>query len=239
MAEKTPDPQQEAIFREVDEDLRHEQMARLWKQYGGYLVGAAILIVAVVAGYQGWTYWQASQRATEARAYELALRQAQEGEGPEALQPLAAFIAEAGTGYESVARLRLGELLVERGQRAEGVAAFRALAEDGDADAVMRDLGRLSAVLHGIEDGDPVELEASLQPLTNPSNALRFSALEATGLLALKQGDSVRALETFQSLSDDPLAPASLRARAEEIVVALGGEPIPPAPQAEAAPAVQ
>ena len=33
------------IFREVDEDLRHEQYKKLWDRFGIYVIGLAVLIV--------------------------------------------------------------------------------------------------------------------------------------------------------------------------------------------------
>ncbi len=42
------------IFREVDEDLRREQFKRLWDRFGTYVIGLAVLIVVVTAGYRGW-----------------------------------------------------------------------------------------------------------------------------------------------------------------------------------------
>ena len=51
------------IFREVDEDIRNERFKRLWDRFGPYVIGVAVLIVVVTAGYRGWQYWQNSQAA--------------------------------------------------------------------------------------------------------------------------------------------------------------------------------
>jgi hypothetical protein len=39
------------IFREVDEDLRREQVRKLWDRFAPYVIGLAVLIVAATAGY--------------------------------------------------------------------------------------------------------------------------------------------------------------------------------------------
>ena len=39
----------EEIFREVDDDLRQDQYFKLWKQYGRFLVGAAVGVVVATA----------------------------------------------------------------------------------------------------------------------------------------------------------------------------------------------
>ena len=37
------------IFQEIDEDLRQDKVARLWKAYGKYLVALAVFIILVIA----------------------------------------------------------------------------------------------------------------------------------------------------------------------------------------------
>ena len=38
------------IFREIDEELRRDNFAKLWERYGQYLIGLAVLIVLITAG---------------------------------------------------------------------------------------------------------------------------------------------------------------------------------------------
>ena len=38
------------IFQEVDEEVRREQLKKLWDRYGNYVVAALVLVVAAVRG---------------------------------------------------------------------------------------------------------------------------------------------------------------------------------------------
>jgi len=38
------------IFREIDEELKQDQLKKLWKRYGTYIVGLLVLIIAGVGG---------------------------------------------------------------------------------------------------------------------------------------------------------------------------------------------
>jgi len=229
VADKIPDPQQEALFREVDEDLREEQMARLWKQYGGYLIAAAVLIVVIVAGYQGWTAYRASQEASEAQAYENAAQAVAQGNAADAASRLADLAASGTTGHAALARLRQAGVLLEQGQTDAALDAYRALAEDGAADAVLRDVGRLLYALHGVDRVDPGAVQAMLAPLAVPNNAFRFSAREVQALLALRQGDTEQARSLFTDLAADAQAPRGVRSRAQDMLGMLGGAPAPKA----------
>lgn len=237
MADQTPDPQQEALFREVDEDLREEQMRRLWKQYGGYLIAAAVLIVVVVAGSQGWKAWQNTQRLDEARAYEAAVRAVAAGNPDEGMAQLAALAASGATGHAALARLREAAVLVGQGKAEEALAAYRALADDTGADAALRDVARVLYALHGLDRLEPGAVQAMVAPLDVPEGAFRFSAREVKALLALREGREEEARTLFAGLAADDQAPRGVRARANDMLGLLGGVPAdaspgtpPPAP---------
>ena len=59
------EPIQDGIFREIDEELRQEQFARLWKRYGRIFVTGACIIVATVAGYKAWENYDLSNRGKQ------------------------------------------------------------------------------------------------------------------------------------------------------------------------------
>ena len=46
--------EQDILLREIDEELKQENLQQLWKKYGTLIVGGALLLVAGVAGFQGW-----------------------------------------------------------------------------------------------------------------------------------------------------------------------------------------
>ena len=45
------------LFAEVDEALRQERVAKLWQEYGRYLIGfiaTLILLTALISAYKSW-----------------------------------------------------------------------------------------------------------------------------------------------------------------------------------------
>src|SRR5258708_8443911 len=53
------------IFQEVDEEVRREQLKKLWDRYGIYAVIAAFLVVAGIAAWRGYS-WLEAKKAAEA-----------------------------------------------------------------------------------------------------------------------------------------------------------------------------
>ena len=44
------------LFREVNEELRREQMKKLWDKIGPLVIGGAVAIVVIIGGSQWWAY---------------------------------------------------------------------------------------------------------------------------------------------------------------------------------------
>ena len=61
------------IFNEVNEEVRREQLKRLWERYGIYLVALCVLIVVGVGAWRGYEWWQGKQAAQSGAAFEQAV----------------------------------------------------------------------------------------------------------------------------------------------------------------------
>lgn len=209
------------IFREVEEDLRRENLNQLWKKYGGFLVAVAVLIVVVVAAFVGWREWRAAKDVEYSARLVTAGDIADAGNLEAALQAYADIADDADGGHELLARLRQAALAGAAGREDETVAAYETVADSG-ADAVYRDLAVLLAVMREMDDADPGDLIERLAPLTGDEGAWRYSARELTALLEHRRGDTDRAIELLAALEQTPEAPPALRDRAREALAAMG-----------------
>ena len=217
------DIRDEVLLREVDEELKKERYAELWKQYGNYVIGAALAVVLGVAGLQGWRVYQTGQREADGESFAQAMALVQAGRPEEAGAAFAALAENANAGYATLARLQAAALRAKQGDTGGAVDIYDSIAGDSAVDGLYRDLAVLLAVMHQLDTGEPAALTARLEPLSADDNAWRYSAMEFTGLLAERAGDRSRAREIFTRLGDDPEAPAGLRARARELLSFLGG----------------
>ena len=61
------------IFQEIDEELRRENLAKLWQRYGKYVFALAVVVVLATGAAVGWREYQSRQRQAEGARYTLAL----------------------------------------------------------------------------------------------------------------------------------------------------------------------
>lgn len=212
------------FFREVNDDYRRDQVARIWRRYSGVLIGLAVLVVAAVGG---WRYWQHSetQRAEAAAArFDAAVRLTRDGKAEEGEKALDALAADAPAGYRLLARFRAA---AEAGKRnaADGAKAYDALADDNAVETNMRDLARLRAAMLRLDDANPAPAVTSLQGLATPTNPWRATAREMLGLEALKRGDYEGAGRWFDQIAADRETPQGLRQRLEIYIALVAAGP--------------
>jgi hypothetical protein len=210
------------IFTEVDEDLRRERALKLWNRYGNYIVAFAIAVVVATAGVTYWKDYQHKQAEAGALRYLAALDQATTDSGASGEQALAAISRDGAEGYAVLARFQQAALKSRNGDPAGASEIYRAIAADSRTDQSLRDAAALLAALNVPDGVDPAEYERQLATLTAPTNPWRHMAREAVAIALIKAGKIAEARAQYTKISDDPDAPPGVRARAAEMLAALG-----------------
>ena len=212
----------ETFLREVDENLRRDQLRDLARKYGGWLIAALILFLAAVGG---WLYWQERQRAAAAEDSEvLAQIYADIGAGRMANVPqrLDALAGDGKGAVRASALFTRAAVALEQQDRATATARFHEIAADEDLAPPYRDLGLIRATSLEFDALKPDQVIARMQPLAKPGNPWFGSAGELTAMALIKQGKKSQAGQLFAAIAADRQVPASIRARAVQIAGTLG-----------------
>ncbi|WP_445678681.1 tetratricopeptide repeat protein [Radicibacter daui] len=214
----------EHLIREVDEELRQEQLKALWDKYGILAIIAVVLVILGVGGYTAWETWQAKQAEARTAALESALNEWQAASSEDdKLRVLQGAASSLDHGGATLARFFEAAQEAKAGHVDQAVAIYEKLAADESQLAPLRSLALLEEVMVQADSGDPAALATKLAPLTAEGSAWRYSARELDAVLALRAGDTDRAKSTLSALADDDAAPQTLRQRVRETLAALGG----------------
>ena len=101
---RTPETN-EAFLREVDEELRRDDMARLWKSWGRVLIGAIAVGLIVLGGWLWWRDYQAKQAGAEGERLTAAVEQLSANRIDPALPVLKELGGSSRPGYRAVAQI--------------------------------------------------------------------------------------------------------------------------------------
>jgi hypothetical protein len=212
------------IFQEVDEEVRREQLKKLWQRYGNYIVAACIAVVVAVGGWRGYEWWQSKRAAESGAAFEQAVALDASGKHDEAEAAFAKLAGDGTAGYRVLARLREAAQIARTDPKA-AVKAYDEIAADGSVDHVMRDLAALRAGFLLVDTSSYGDLRGRLEPLTGANRPFRHSARELLALSAWKDGDMGAARQWADAILADPQSPPGTRSRAEglsELIAASG-----------------
>lgn len=209
------------MAREIDEELRREQLLKLWDKYGLYVLGAALLVVLAVWAWKG--YESSRLRANQAAStqYLLALQDLASKRPDEAQKALEGLVAGAPPGYAVLSRLRLAAHDAEAGNTVDASAAYDQIANDKSVDPLFQDYARLQIAMLKFDTITFPDLRNQLSPLVNDRNPWRHSARELLGLGAAKAGFAGEARTHFQRLLADRTTPQGITERARVLLAML------------------
>ena len=218
------DHEDDALMREIDEDLRHEQARKLWQTYGKYVIGVAVAVVVLVAGYQGWRAYDRSVRMESTDRLIGASTLAEQGQTESAIDSLAKLETDGTGKLDVLVKLRHASLMAKNGDPASAADLYEKIAADGDNPESFRNL---ATILNAVQLLDASKDNAQpvidkLAPLTEGNSEWRHSAREISAMAAITLGQKDKALEWLQANALDPQAPGGVRSRAEELMQAIG-----------------
>ena len=217
----TPDTG-ETFLREVDENLRRDQMRDLGKQYGGWIIGGLLLFLAAVGGYLYWKDQQAKKTQVEGETLsaifaDIAAQKV--STVPQRLKPL----EESGNDIVSAtAKLTQAAMALEKGDRPAALKYYQDVSKDGGLPQPYRDLATVRATALEFDSLKPEQVVERLAPLTKPGEPWFGSAGELTAMAYLKQGQRAKAGKLFADGAADQQVPPSIRTRAVQIAGTLG-----------------
>jgi hypothetical protein len=208
------------LFDEVDEDVRRDQLKKLWDQYSIYIVAGAFLIIAAVGGWRGYQYLEAKKAAEAGSAFDKAVELSDANKHAEAEAAFTELAAKAPSGYRTLARLRAAAEAASRDPKA-AAKSYDDIAADRSVGAPEQDLARVRAAELLLESSSYPTMLQRLEPATAPGATFRHSARELLALSAWRAGDTTAARQWLDLIANDGETPPSLRSRAEALQALL------------------
>ncbi|MET0373293.1 MAG: tetratricopeptide repeat protein [Rhizorhabdus sp.] len=217
-------PTEEAFLREVDDELRREQIQTIWSRYGRL---ALILVALLLAAFAAFLFWrdQATKKA-EAHSEQMsaAIADIQAGRKTEASKKIETLIAEGGTGYNATARFTKAALALQNGDAKAAAALYAGLAADEKVAEPFRELALIRQTMIEYDSLEPQRVIDRMKPLAVEGGAYFGTAAELTAIALIQVNRGAEAGRLLAAVASDKNSPASLRARARQLASSLGAD---------------
>jgi hypothetical protein len=208
------------LFDEVDEEVRREQLQKLWEKYSVHIVAVALLVVAAVGGWRGYQYFEEKKAAEAGDAFNKAVELSEQNKHNEAETAFSDLVAKGPYGYRLLSRFRLAAEVEKRDPKA-AVQMFDELAADRSIGAEQQELARIRAGGILVDSASYADMKQRLEADTAPNATFHHVARELLALSAVRANDSSAARQWLDMISGDADSPPSVRSRAEALQALL------------------
>ncbi len=208
------------LFDEVDEEVRRDQLKKLWDQYSIYIVAGLLLIIAGVGGWRGYQYLEAKKAAEAGAAFDNAVEFSEQNKHVEAEAAFNDLAAKAPSGYRMLARMRAAAEAASRDPQA-AAKMYDEIAADRSVGAEEQDLAKIRAAGLLLETASYPSMLARLESSAAPEATFRHTARELLSLSAWRANDTAASRKWLDLITSDGETPPSMRSRAEALQALL------------------
>lgn len=217
----------ETFLREVDEELRKEQMGRFVTRYGWWIVAAVVLFIGAIGG---WIWWQGREQANAAAEAETlieALDSIEAGNRAAATTRIDRLADSDIEGYRAAALFTRANTQIAAGNSPAAIATLKSIAEDEAFDPSYREAALVRQTLLEYDSLGPREVIRRLRPLAGEGSAWLGTAGEMVAVAYLKVNRPDLAGPIFARIARDENVPATIRTRAVQMAGSLGIDALP------------
>lgn len=197
--------QQQALLREVDEEVRNDELKAMWNKYRVFILGAIFIAIFGAIGLEGFRYYQTQVILKDSNEYTHAEVLASTGKTKEALAAFEKLANEKNTGYAYLSMIRSVPLLEADGKKKEAISLLYTIKDSSDTPEPFKNAAAIALAFRLMDEPTPnvAEIKKFLEPLSVSSSP--WSSIAQNILQLLKQEEN--AAETLPEA--DTSAPAT------------------------------
>lgn len=205
------------VFSEVDEQLRSERFKTSIQKYLPGVLGGLAAVVVLALAYWGWTVHRNSVAEKASAAYAQGVDTLAGGNVAAAYMQFAAAAKPSSAIYRSLSLQQQAGIRLSQGNSAEAVKLFDQAAKIAP-DPMVADAASLKAAYALLDTASYGDIEARLNPLTDPERPFSALAKEALAFAELKAGMTKQARADFVVLTLLASASDDIRKRAQAAI---------------------
>ena len=217
----------EAFIREVDEELRREQMSNIGKRYGLWIIVAVLVALAAFGGWTWWNHHQNTLAGEQGEQLATALDDIQQGRVAQATEIVGKLTSSDKDAVRATALLAQADMLLSKNDTKGAAAAFGKVAADDTLAQPFRDMALVRQTAVEYDSLQPQQVIDRLRGLADKGSPWLGSAGEMVAVAYLRQNKLQQAGQTFALIARTDGVPESVRARAVQMAGSLGVDAAP------------
>jgi hypothetical protein len=212
----------ETFLREVDENLRRDQLRDFFRENLKWIIAGVLLFLATCGAVIWWQQHKVERSSAQVEELSDIYRDISTGDTTKAPQQLSELSDSGSKAIRASAEFTAAAVAIQDGDSKTALAKYRDIAGDSSLPQSYRDAALIRQTALEFDQIKPDEVISRLQPLAKPGQPWFGTAGEMTALAMIKQGKNADAGRLFAAIAKDKNAPETLRQRAVQIAGSLG-----------------
>ena len=217
----------ESFYREVDEELRRDQMKTYWERFGKLVIAGIVLVLAAIGGFIWWQNQKEVKAGERSETLVSAFDDVAVGRRNAAIPKLDGLIQSGSEGHRAAAMLTKADIAIEAKDLKGAAAIYRQVADDTGLARPYRDLALVRMTAVEFDTLPPQQVIDRLKGLAVAGNPWFGSAGEMVALSHLRLNRPQQAAGIFAAMAKDKKLPDTLRSRATQMAGSLGVDAVP------------
>ena len=212
----------ESFYREVDEELRRDQMKTYWERFGKLAIVGVVLVLAAIGGFIWWQNQKQVEAGERSEQLISAFDDIAARRKAAAVTKLDALAKSGAPGHRAAALLTKADLAIESGDLKGAAATFKQVADDDGLAQPYRDLALVRMTAVELDTLPPQSVVDRLKGLAVAGNPWFGSAGEMVAISYMRLNRPQQAGAIFAAMAKDKKLPDTLRSRATQMAGSLG-----------------
>lgn len=212
----------DTFLREVDENLRRDQLRDFFHANAWWLIAAVVLFLAASGGLIWWNQHKLQRSQADVEQLAQIYKDIGSGNMSRTPQQLEHLSSNGSKAVRASAEFTSAAVALQQGNIKSATATYKSIAADDGLPAPYRDAALVRETAIEFDELQPQDVIGRLEPLAKRGEPWFGSAGEMTALALLKQGRRQEAGQLFTAIAKDATVPDAIRARATEFAASLG-----------------
>ena len=209
---------EDALLREVVEDVKNEQLQQLWNKYGLYIIIGIAFVLTATISFESIKSWHEKKNQELSNTYSVAMSLQNQGRLDESLD-IYSSLAKKDTGiYDDLAKIQIANIYLQQEKDDDAKAVLSAMIDSSSTIGQMKKIAVLKLVSYKLDDNKATAQEITdlLAKIEDKDNSDMAKELKA--MLYIRENDITKAKEEYQKIIASGSAPEALKNRALDMI---------------------
>ncbi len=209
---------EDALLREVVEDVKNEELQQLWSKYGLFIIIGVALILTIAISFESIKSWRDKKNQELSDAYSVAMSLQNQGRIDESLEIYTTLAEKASGIYDDLAKFQIANIYFEQGKKDDASSVLQALIDNRNTVSQMRNIAALKLVSYKLDtDASKDEIMVLLQPMLEEEKGFDI-AHELMAMLYIRENDIESAKAQYQKIATSADVSETIKSRALDMV---------------------